>query len=627
LEQVIIAAGHAARHCGKNYVILHVLDLYSVLARDTETGATERLAIRDLQPPAEENAVTVRPDLSLVGISDSDWNEANRRFEIIRPLLTGSERTREAVEDAAEAAGVHWTTLYRWINLYLPTGRVSSLIPVRSDGGRGKGRLPDAIEQVIANAIEKYYLSTQKPSVEGTVREIEKECRAQGLEKPSDSSVQRRIRRISEEQAVAGRRGRRAAIEKFAPHGTAPEVDWPLAETQIDHSLLDIIVVDSEHRLPIGRPWLTVLIDVFSRVILGFFVSLDPPGSIGTGLCIANAVLPKERWLARLGIDAEWPCWGLPHRIKLDNAKEFRGKMLRRAAQERGVDLQFRKVKQPEYGAYIERLIGTIASEIHLLPGTTLSSPKARGEYLSEAKAVFTIQELEQWLAHWVTAVYHHRLHRGIGRTPLALWEEGIRGTKDRPGIGLPPRITDETRLRIDFMPYVERTVQQYGVEVDNIRYWDDKLRHYIARKDPAHPGRTLKHRFHFDPRDLSVLYWLDPLTQHYAMIPYRNISHPPISIWELREAKRALDAAGRANIDENALFEALEALRKRTEEAAQKTKSARRAVERRKHHRAADKPVAPAHHTAPASSATPEETGQPELTPYDEYDPLEDIA
>jgi putative transposase len=626
LDQVIIAASHAVRHRGKDYVILHVLDLYSVLARDAETGATERLAIRDLQPPAETNAVAVRPDLSLVGISDDNWNEANRRFEIIRPLLAGSDRTREDVEDAAAAAGVHWTTLYRWINLYLPTGRVSSLIPVRSDGGRGKGRLPDAVEQVITDTIEKYYLTALKPSVEGTIREIEKECRARGLEKPSDSSVQRRIRRIPEVEALAGRRGRRAALEKFAPHGTPPEVEWPLAETQIDHSLLDIMVVDSEHRLPIGRPWLTVLIDVFSRVILGFFVSLDPPGSIGTGLCIANAILPKERWLARLGIDAEWPVWGLPHRIKLDNAKEFRGKMLRRAAQERGIDLQFRKVKQPKYGAYIERLIGTIASKIHLLPGTTASSPKARGEYPSEAKAVFTIEELEQWLAQWFTTVYHHRLHRGIGRTPLSMWEEGLRGTKDRPGIGLPPRITDETRLRIDFMPYIERTIQQYGVEVDNIRYWDDKLRPHIARKDPQHPGRTLKHRFHFDPRDLSMLYWLDPLTQHYAMIPYRNISHPPISIWELREARRALVAAGRANIDENALFEAHEALRKRTEEAAQKTKSARRAVERRKHHPAAGTPMAPAEQALPASSATLIETEEPELMPYDEYDPLEDI-
>jgi putative transposase len=232
---------------------------------------------------------------------------------------------------------------------------------------------------------------------------------------------------------------------------------------QIDHTLLAIIVVDDVERKPIGRPWITVLIDVWSRMVLGSYVSLDPPGTIGTALCIAHASLPKERWLAEHGIDAVWPCWGFVQRIHVDNAKEFRGHTLRRACKEYGIGLEFRPVKKPEYGGHIERLMGTVAAEIHALPGTTFSSPDERGEYDSEGKAVFTLAELEVWLATWITQVYHQRLHRGIQRKPLALWEEGIRGTKERPGIGVPSRIVDEARLRIDLMPFFERTVQQQG--------------------------------------------------------------------------------------------------------------------------------------------------------------------
>ena len=46
----------------------------------------------------------------------------------------------------------------------------------------------------------------------------------------------------------------------------------PLDLVQIDHTKLDIIVVDDEQRLPIGRPWITLAIDVYSRMVTGFYI-------------------------------------------------------------------------------------------------------------------------------------------------------------------------------------------------------------------------------------------------------------------------------------------------------------------------------------------------------------------
>jgi putative transposase len=625
MQTLAIAAGQKVRCRDREYVILRVIDLYSVLARDVNSGDPERLSVAELQtsmdlPPAAQQD----RDIDLVDVSDVDWEEANRRFSVIRPVLAKGERSRERVEEAAKAAGVHWTTVYRWINAYLLGQRISALLPVRSDGGRGKGRLLPEVELVIKEMIEQYYLTLQQRSIDSVIQEVASTCRERGLPVPSGSSVARRIGQIEQGRSLSGRRGRRAAQELFAPQKAAPVPGTILAEAQIDHCLLDIIVVDSEHRLPIGRPWLTVLLDVTSRMVLGFYVSLDPPGSIGTGLCISRAVLPKEKWLKKLRITANWPCWGFPKLIGLDNAMEFRGEMLTRACQEHGMTLRFRKVKQPRYGAHIERLMGTVDSEIHLLPGTTLSNPEARGEYDSEGKAVFTIDELEEWLALWITTVYHRRLHRGIGRTPLGVWEEGILGTKDTPGIGIPPRVTDEARLVIDFMPSFERTVQPYGIEWNRVRYDDDVLRRYVGSRDPANRRQPQRFRFHYDPRDVSILYFNNPAAKRYVSIGFRDRSHPPVSMWELRAAKRSLLDAGRKEVNEQALFEAVKHLRRKTDEASYRTKTARHTRERRRKHSEVETPliqdVADPHPVGDLPEVDARPTERSELKPYDEH-------
>jgi putative transposase len=89
---------------------------------------------------------------------------------------------------------------------------------------------------------------------------------------------------------------------------------------------MDVIVVDEEHRQPIQRPSLTVVIDVYSRMVLGFAIYLEKPSAFTAGLAIAHAVLPKEHWLADVGVQAEWPCWGKMRTIHCDNAKEPRGR-------------------------------------------------------------------------------------------------------------------------------------------------------------------------------------------------------------------------------------------------------------------------------------------------------------
>jgi hypothetical protein len=71
---------------------------------------------------------------------------------------------------------------------------------------------------------------------------------------------------------------------------------------RIDHALVDCILVDSEQRLPLIRPWVTIAIDVYTRVVLGFYLSLSYPSAMSVALCISHSILPKERWLRMYGL-------------------------------------------------------------------------------------------------------------------------------------------------------------------------------------------------------------------------------------------------------------------------------------------------------------------------------------
>ncbi|WP_315860726.1 transposase family protein [Rhizobium leguminosarum] len=202
-----------------------------------------------------------------------------------------------------------------------------------------------------------------------------------------DQSDQRRL--------MKSREGAKAARQQFAPVVGEYSAEYALQVVQIDHTLVDLFIVDAVSRQPLQRPWLKMAIDVASRVVTGFYLSLERPSSTSVALAIQHLVLPKDSWLASRGIEAEWPVFGLPDVIHLDNGREFHGKALVRGAAEHGIDLRYRPVARPHYGGHIERLIGTMMGAVHLLPGSTSSDIGSRGDYDAQRHAVMTLDELE----------------------------------------------------------------------------------------------------------------------------------------------------------------------------------------------------------------------------------------
>lgn len=593
-NSLILEPKQLVKYQGQSYKISHLIDVDKILAKNCETGKTETLLIKDLQPfnISEEEIIPETTELSL--ISEKDWTEARRRYEIIFPLIKpNNRRTEKEVKLRASQFGLHTVTLYRWIKMFEETGEVSSLLPGKSGSPRGKSKLLPEVDEIVKTTIEKDYLHKQRRSVKSIYKKVKGLCRAANLTYPTEKTIRRKINQITERDRMARRFSEKCARENFDPlRGEFPHADFPLAVIQIDHTELDIIIVDETYRQPIGRPWITLAIEVFSRLVFGFSISLDEPSNLSVGLCLTHGILPKEMWLEKIGVEGSWASWGFPKTIHADNAGEFRGNMLRRACEKYGITLEWRPIGKPHYGAHIERLMGTFGTEIHELPGTTFSNSQDRKDYDSEKEAVFTIRELEKWLTTFIVGEYHERFHEGISTTPLAKWREGILGNDEMPGTGLPPRILDGDTLRFDFLPAINRTIQQYGVRLNEIHYNHDILKRYVNARDEKNPKLKRSFVFKRDPRDISELYFYDPEIKQYFAIPYRDTSRPAINLWELREIRNELKKQGKSKVNETMIFETREKLRQQEETATKITKSMRRKKERRLLYQTSNQPI-----------------------------------
>ena len=577
--------------------------------------------ITDLQAPIETK--NKRPDLTV--IDEKAWEIARKRLAIIEPLLNLNSRTRAQVTEHGQQHSVSTNTLYSWIKAYEESGVLSSLLPkTRKD--KGTTKLSEAVEEIIQETLATDFLTLQRKSVQKFCDEVIKRCVELGLERPHDNTIRNRVKLVSPELKARRREGNKKADLSFKPiQGKFPNADWPLSVVQIDHTKLDIILVDDHYRKPIGRPWITLAFDVYSRMVTGFYISFDPPSAMSMGLCLAHSILPKDKWLAQNDIKSEWPVWGTPTTIHADNAKEFRGHLLQKACEEYLINIEWRPVARPNFGAHVERALGTLSREIHTLSGTTFSNIQAKGDYDSEKKAALTLSEFETWLSIYIADVYHQKIHSSLGMSPLEMYKKGVLGDEEHAGCGLPAKITDEEKLRLDFMPFELRTVQDYGVVIDEIHYYHDVLRRWINALDLKDSKRKRQFTFRRDPRDISIIWFFDPEVCTYYPIPYRDTSHPAISIWELREAKKRAAPNQQRHLTERSIFDAYDRMREIEAEAIAKSKTARRSNQRRILHNQINKPLFEAI-TSTSSTSSPDDssdTHYTEILPFDEMDDL----
>lgn len=603
----LLDAGSQVVAGGRTYTVLQLLDINLLMCREDASGQRAVLDLSQLGAPRDASPVTATQNrqLDLQAITEEDWLRAEFKRTQIKALWESDEKA--SYKGIATKAGVSVATLYRWADAYRESGYVlSSLIDEKRHGGRGYGRLDDAVEAVIADYIKTDFLSLQKPTAAAAAKEIRRRCAKGSLPIPAANTIRLRLAWIAEREQVKKRQGTAAAEDAFDKvEGSIPNADWPLAIVQMDHTLLPVMIVDDVHRKPIKRAWITLAIDVFSRVCLGMYLTLDPPSAMSAGMCVTHCMLPKSEWLdQRATQGGKWPFFGTMDSLHSDNAREFRGHTLLVACNEYDIDLILRPVKKPRYGAHIERLMGTVSEALKTLKGATFSGPEERGEYDAEGNACMTLAELERWLILMFTNYHFNIVHSGIGTTPEQRWREGLMGTKTLPRRGLPPPPADKEKLQRDFLPIFERVISGYGVEIDGIFYFDDVLRPYIGLTQPENPTRGIEYPFRRDPRDVSHIYFFEATTQRYYVI---RSPLPPLSIWEMRELKTLAKQRGIQKPDERQMFEILTEMREIEQAAADKSKAARSAQQQRaEHKKARDSAMGKAPDPDPSASESP---------------------
>ena len=245
-----------------------------------------------------------------------------------------------------------------------------------------------------------------------------------------------------------------------------------------------------ETRAPLKRPWLTLAIDVFTRMITGFHLSMDPPSRLSVSLCLLHAVYDKTAWLKEREIDAGWPIAGLPETVHVDNGADFRSKAFMHGCRNEGIDIIWRPPGDPHYGGHIERLIGTMMGEMHLLPGTSFGNPIERGSYNSKNQSAMSLRELECYLGWEIAGGYHERIHSALMRSPLAIWREH----EEQVRLRMPH---DRMAFWVSFLPEERRKLRPDGVWLHGLPYWSN-----VLSADLGGVNRELVVKY--DPRDIS---------------------------------------------------------------------------------------------------------------------------
>lgn len=451
---------------------------------------------------------------------------ALERRRILDRLLKGDWGS-EAFRQSAKELEKSLLTLRRYLNAYILYGlRVEVLIPCAFRYGVVNRRILSEVETVIEEA-KSLYLDPERYSDTMLCSHVRDHCRRRSLPPPCDATILKRFRSLPQHEIALKRLGAKRARELFAGlPGKLPVGAHPLAFVEADNTPLNILC-----RLPNGknrRLYLTLIIDRFTRMVLGYYLSFEKPSRLSFGMALYQLCRPKQEILDELGICGDWPCHGKPELLQTDNGLDLIANDIKRICFDLGVSTQHRKLKQPDTGGIVERMMGTQATCVEVLPGKTFRDLVQKGDYPSGSLACLTYREIEYELVRFIVNDYHVRGHRGLrGRTPLSVWKEAeAKGQLPLPD----PQFEDPKRI-LGFLPTFTRTIQRDGVTWEGQQFYDPRLVPYIKVKNPESEDGL--YRFAYDQRDVRFIYFRRPKSSEWLRLQARDLGHGPVCEWE----------------------------------------------------------------------------------------------
>ena len=312
-------------------------------------------------------------------------------------------------------------SVMRWIKLYLDNDKDLYVLNKIKPGNKFL-RFNIEIEQIITLAIKECYL---EPKERRSSIDVVSFIKAKMLEQdinvnqcPSLRTIQRRIKQLDPYLVLRAKKGTRIANTTFKAAGIKKESQFVMAIVEIDTHYLDIFIIDEESKEVMGRPFLTCAIDIFTRCIVGWYLSMLPVNASSTLATIKDMLDRPHQGLPG----------GIPSLIIPDNGVEFKNNTMSKICCELGITIQPAQNRTPDDKAKIERFFGTITHNlIQKIKGTTFSNPREKADYDPKKNASITLANLRSYLTEWIDEIYHKSIHSSISRAPILAWKDAVK--------------------------------------------------------------------------------------------------------------------------------------------------------------------------------------------------------
>lgn len=367
-------------------------------------------------------------------LTEKQFEELNRKLAYVQSVYKNHEHARsqekiaetvkQTAKELVDVKPPATSTVAGWVKQWVDSNfdrRVflPKLRPSRSDINNENL----ALLAILRKAVNSVYLNRQMNPQSAVMAEIQiliAEYNANHdtkLEMPSREKLRRFINTLDSYEVSLRRHGRHYTNRRFRAAGISFIAKEPLEMVMADGQVMDIVLVrENEDGTfdDIGRPFLTAFIDVRTRIILGFYISLAPFCGATLFRALKNAVV----------VDSDKPK-GIPSKLIIDNGADYQDSGFLKACSKLNILVEACKPRDPNAKALIERFFRTLNTDlIHKLSGTTFSNPAERGDYKSQDLARLTLDDLRHHVESWIEDVYHIRVHRTLERAPLDVWDD-----------------------------------------------------------------------------------------------------------------------------------------------------------------------------------------------------------
>jgi putative transposase len=407
--------------------------------------------------PSDPKALGTCP--ALTELPEPMRRRALDRYQALRPHLEDNlPLTRVAKE-----ASVPFRTAQRWVSRYRRFGLAGLARAGRADRGK-----PRRLSAELCGLAEGLALQRLPPGPGAIYREVCRVADAQGYRRPSYHTVYKAIRAIPDNLKTLALDGEKAYRETYDLLHRR-EADGPNEIWQADHTQLDLWARRDDGER--DRPWLTIIIDDYSRAVAGFFFSFNSPSALQTALALRQAIWRKT--------NPHWIVFGIPNVLYTDNGSDFTSAHFEQVAANIKIRLVFSAPGHPRGRGRIERFFETV-NQMFLsgLPGY-IQNCAVRGH------PELTLADLDRRFQEFL-GVYHARPHSETKVSPQDRWQRG----------GFIPRMA-ESLEQLDLLLLTvpkTRKVQPDGVRFKGMRYIDPTLAAYV--------GESVLLRY--DPRDIA---------------------------------------------------------------------------------------------------------------------------